>query len=198
MGKILIIAASRSGTKYASEMYRAAGLDIGHERMGEAGFVGWQSVANIHRGWKPWSDGEFAAVWHQVRDPLATISSMQTHDPDMIRSIGRIVSLPPDPIAALMAYWLHWQDFADRHAEWRYRVEDLRAGGSAWPDAVVRTNALHRLGKIGAALSEDAPDIPRDTNRRKHGALTWADLENADGQRCAAVKARAIEYGYTQ
>jgi len=192
--RLLIVAASRSGTRYACRYLAARfGLTIGHERIGPDGAAGWPFLLSDWRGW----DGEAgdwraAHAWsptvHQVRQPLATISSMMTHVPLMMGQIARDMGgLPEDPVAARMGYWLEWQRRAESETAIRYRVEDLTPGGAA------ERLLADRLG-LRPADRRDAP--PTTENTRKHPRLTWEDLDRADADLASAVRRRARAYGY--
>jgi len=64
---IFVCACARSGTKYIVEVLKRLGYDIGHERAGEDGSVGYHLA--VIRPEK---------CLHQVRHPIKQISSMRT------------------------------------------------------------------------------------------------------------------------
>src|SRR5690606_37917435 len=85
--KVLVITGcGRSGTTFSSKFLKGAGLAIGHERLNLHGIRSWYLVSNEGRVPFGPSDRDIKSldlvVVHQVREPLAAISSML--------SIGRL------------------------------------------------------------------------------------------------------------
>ena len=83
--KLLITGCGRSGTLYATELWRALGLDIQHERpvppngvMGEDGVASWfLAVDDPEPPSGPSTQNyEFGITIHQVREPLKVIASV--------------------------------------------------------------------------------------------------------------------------
>ena len=186
---ILITGCPRSGTGYASQIFQAQGLDIGHERLGTDGVSSWLFAVEDHR--YPWHPpGElrqnygFEVILHQVRDPLRVLASMTVlRRPDWT-FIGRHLALPKMPLERRIGFYLHWTELCDRQAHYRYRVEDIAV---EWP-------RLHQFCGGIAAWTGEAQGISKTYNRRRHQDLTWTQVLATPGGREVAAKAQA--YGY--
>jgi hypothetical protein len=190
-GKCLITGCGRSGTKYAAALLSAAGLRIGHETMGRDGIASWLLAAlPAAPGWGPsGEDFHFRTILHQVRNPLAAISSMQTIQPTSWRYICQHVPCSmEDPLLFRCAtYWREWNLKAESIAAWSYRLEDI---DSAWEELCARL-AL-------PATREALNAVARNLNTRKGSFenVTWDDLKNLDPRLCLAVQEQAARYGY--
>ena len=180
--KLLVIGCPRSGTLYTAEFLRALGVRVKHESLGRDGSVGW-----LYAVQPPGESEDYGRVWHVVRDPLRTISSLALFTRTLWRVIGHWVKLPRHPLRRRMAFWIEWNRLAERRADWRFRVEDLRAGRRAFAEA---------LARLGIPKATPAPAVARDTNTRPHPVVTWADLDAASPALARQVRDLAIEYGY--
>lgn len=97
----LVVGHPRSGTGYASALFRANGIDVGHEVMGEHGTSNWQfAVRSLAAGQAlhlpdnilP-SDVEFEQVIHLVRNPVNCINSTMFTEQDSEPFRGEYVNL---------------------------------------------------------------------------------------------------------
>ena len=81
---LLITGCARSGTGYASLLFKKMGLDIGHEEYGADGISSWLFAVDAEN--VPWGpsrkDVKFGKVFHQVRHPLKAIGSIYTYEPE--------------------------------------------------------------------------------------------------------------------
>lgn len=134
-------------------------------------------------------------VFHQVRDPMATVGSLLTFGlfdrPHTFGDAGRNIvdwfAVGPDPVTSAVRYWTEWNVRCGQHATRRWRVEDVDA------DLLLDVGAW-----LGVAVNapQDALDaVPTNTNRKGTPVkIGWDDLpDNADTQ--AAYKL-AERYGY--
>lgn len=78
--ELLILGHPRSGTGYMSALYKANGLDVGHEVLGLHGTSNWQFAVRAER--YPFDvdgvrrqDVTFKEIIHIIREPLAAINS---------------------------------------------------------------------------------------------------------------------------
>ena len=167
------------------------GLSMGHGKLGVDGTVGegWATGRSIVPGERG-KRVAFQHVWHQVREPLACIASLAKHYPRSRWSrFGPYVHLPRDPIARSMAYYLRWNEIAERRAQWRYRIEDIAPGSDVFIEM------CRRLGLNNPPF----PDVPTDTHAaREPLRLLWAALESADATLASAIREMAERYGYAQ
>jgi hypothetical protein len=170
----------------------------------------------------PRSAYDFGHVVHQVRHPLAAISSCTTFKDESWRFICEHVECSPDDSVLLRAakYWLLWNERAQEGATWRIRVEDL---------PVVFPELCERVGvEADRSVLER---VPRDVNTRSFGRpfhlyeqlwerlglepssagrawfarvvrgpasrpLTWEDLDAVSPSWAERIRLKAREYGY--
>lgn len=173
-----IVACARSGTLFMSKLLKELGLDIGHEKMGEDGSVGYH-LAVI----KP--DNCF----HQVREPLKQISSMMAHQSwGFMKDVIDI----QDGLLGCMQYWLKWNELCEEFCVWRYKIEEL-------PD--IWDEFCERIGHEKCEM----PNVPTDTNTSKkhkyqerinYREYSWDDLFKENGKLAQDIIDKAIKYGY--
>jgi hypothetical protein len=222
---LLVTGAGRSGTKYMCFVLKRLGLDVRHERLGRDGIASWSMAVDAAE--PPWgvrrSSYEFAHVLHQVRHPLATISSCTTFKDESWRFICEHVECATtDPVLLRAAkYWLLWNERAEDGATSRLRVEDL---------PLVFPELCERLGiEVDASV---LARVPTDVNTRSFGRpfhvyehlwerlrlepspagrgwfarlardpqrppLTWEDLDAVSSSWAERIRLKAREYGYT-
>jgi hypothetical protein len=187
----LITGCGRSGTKYISRVLSSGGLDIGHEIMGKDGIASW--LLGVDADSVPWGprrrDFQFRTILHQVRHPLAVISSMQTCAQVSWSFICRHVRCElEEPLALRCAkYWRYWNEQIESEADWRYRIEDVQ---------IIRDELCERTGcRVSQAV---LAVVPRNINSRQdaYKALDWNTLRSLDAPLCLAIQEQAVRYGY--
>lgn len=221
--QLLIIGTGRSGTLYTSRVFRAAGLDLQHERMGVFGcvsmyfvpFVTDCSIVNdgqkqpIHDG-EHRTDYEFAHIWHQVRDPLKTIDSLAKSFTRKVRvwtARQLHVSMPglsselrcpfEDKLVWALRYWVDANLLCEMQTAWRFRVEEF-----PWSEMQSR---------LGLDVGE-LPVVKTTTNRNLRYAMkskeqiqrindemyntTWDRLLSLDVAYAKKAQQMAVVYGY--
>jgi hypothetical protein len=176
-----------------------------HESIGTDGCVSWlMAVLAAEVPWGAARDGTvaFEHIFHQVRHPLAVISSAwSTEGPPswefICRHMPRIKAT--DSVEVRCAkYWIYWNRAAERQAEWTYRVEDLEA---AWPELCrrlgkeldprhLKTVSTSANSRITKPQSRGVKALERD--------FTWDNLRCILKPRLFAKLCRsARHYGYT-
>lgn len=191
---LLITGCGRSGTSYTAKILQKGGFDAPHENVGAMGTVSWFSTYNglsLTHHLAP--DLRFIHVFHQVRHPLNTISSVYySFDPISWGFIERNIPHihPKDSLLTKAAkYWYYWNLKADAISEWTYRVEDLER---VWPEFCRR---------LGYNISSKVFDgVPRDTNtwNMVQHRFTWKELfEQLDEDLFDDIQALAMKYGYS-
>lgn len=221
--RLLITGCGRSGTKYASFALQRLGLEVPHERLGRDGISSWtMAVAAESRPYgPPSSEVSFQHIFHQVREPLATITSCMTFNNESWDFICRHIECRPVAPVLIKAatYWLLWNKKAEEIATWRYRIEDFHDG--------VAHEICRRMGV--SSNVDTIISIPRNFNTRREGrtvhffeelfrraglnvpatlratvakpaapeCVSWGALEKADPVLCARIRAKATEYGYS-
>ncbi len=215
--RLLVTGCGRSGTLYASLVWRAVGLDVRHEMpvapngvMGADGIASWyMAVDDPEPPYGPSAGGyAFDLVIHQVRHPLKVIPSVAQfvlRNPPSRRYIER--NCPGSRLSwsdrlrgrkrALLLeaarYWYHWNLLAA-----------VKAGGGEMVQVERLIEELPRLcDRLGVVCAPGAAGtVSTAANARHHyveeepWSLTWGDLEELDPSLCAKVRDLARSYGY--
>lgn len=207
----------RSGTLYSANVWRRAGLDIGHEHTRGDGTVSFLFGVNDPAGYPamPWAYPkgrcahvgerrdyfEFQCFWHQVRTPLKTIGSMALVVPnDQWDWFRRHIPLAPpraDKRLLGLELWVRWNKLCQEQAQWTYCVEDMPR---LWPRMLLKLGLRPR----------PMPDVRKDMHRSlrwgkpfvdKEKAKntpdpTWSELELLSKDLVREARALAERYGY--
>ncbi len=214
--RLLITGCGRSGTLYATEVWRSLGLDIRHERpipphgsMGRDGVASWfMTVDDPNPPFGPSAAGyKFDLVLHVVRDPLKVIASVaqfilrkglsspkyiERYAPET-RLNARERTLEPKQQFILRAarYWYHWNLLAQAKADKIVQVEQL----------IPALPGLCEL--LGVAFRSGLADrISKHTNarwqyvREDPWIVEWTDIETLDPNLCKNIFCLAASYGY--
>jgi len=191
--RLLIVGCGRSGTMYTARLLNSFGLDIGHERIGPDGAIGWALAGSVpfrnHRGEMPDPRAyEWGTILHQVRNPLDAIASMMTHHRRVFEYMERELALEPlgPRLRRAARAWLAWNRHCEQLAAWTYPIEEIR------PDSW-HTDKL--AAKVGVKVPRTWLDLPQTLNHREHRAITWADLGRWPILAFGIVEA-ARDYGY--
>lgn len=191
---LLITGCARSGTHYIAALLTLSGLPIKHEREGAMGTSSWTMAVDAVK--TPWGPGflkfKFRHVFHQVRDPLKTISACTTEPEKSWEFI--CVHIPQikmkDRLVVKCAkYWYYWNLEAEKKAEFTYRIEDIE-------------NVLDEMSfRLGYPLAKDALAwVPKDLNHRpRKVTYSWSDLKVllADPVLYQNIVDMATRYGYS-
>ena len=118
---LLIIGCGRSGTNYLALVLEKAGYEIFHERIGKHGTVSWPMTVNSISPWGPLSEDSFLNIFHQVKHPLAVLTSwiVNLHDLNrdewlfIRRHIPQIKS-EDSLIVQCAKYWYYWNLLAEK------------------------------------------------------------------------------------
>ena len=213
--KLLVTGCGRSGTLYASEVWKGQGLDVRHENplppngcMGKDGIASWyMAVDDPNPPFGPSAAGyEFDFVLHQVRHPLKVIASVAQfvlEDPlsrDYIernapqtRLLAAECSMPRKEQSLLQAsrYWYYWNRLAHAKANMRVQVENLIA------------SLAEICSRLGISYT---PKVADEVSTSTHGrylylneaywVITWEDIETLDRELCQKILDLATTYGY--
>ena len=214
--KLLITGCGRSGTFYATEVWRSLGLDIRHERpipphrsMGKDGVASWfMAVDDPNPPFGPSAAGyKFDFVLHLVRHPLKVIASVaqfilqkglpspkyiEYHAPETQLNFGECALEPKQQLILRAArYWYHWNSLAQAKADETVQVEQLIL-------------ALPRLCEsLGVEYKPGLADkISKNTNARWHYVredpwiVEWADIDALDPSLSKKIRDLAASYSY--
>ena len=196
---LLIIGCGRSGTTYISKFWKNVGLDIRHEKYGAHGLSNWYFTPGPQMTKGPFGahiglfgDYTYKCIFHQVRHPLCTIASVMTLTPQSWNWLSSWVPIKKDDslLKKSMKYWYHWNRLAENNAELTYQVEQI--------DDVFEEfcNRLERLDLFNSDNMNKIKKMPSNINSRKHGDISWKDLEREDSALCNLIKEQAKRYGY--
>lgn len=128
---IIITGCPRSGTGYAAAFFRHNGIDVGHEEFGKHGISSWcLAAADNNSVWGPSftevkEKYKTSIIFHQVRNPIDTISSLMTINHVSYSFMSKYMFPPCDGLEWCMYAWLQWNIMAEKIAEKTYRVEDI-------------------------------------------------------------------------
>ena len=191
---LLITGCARSGTTYIAKALQESDLEIGHERMLKDGVSSWYLAASPKRTKRRVNPEKyrFAHTFHQVRNPLRTISSVYAtenrHSWNYILSQIPEIRISDSHLVKCAKYWYYWNLKAEKLAEWTYRVEDL---DKLWDEFE------KRLGKKVVRPSEER--MPKNTNTKgSHTEFSWEDLHRElDSDLFQKVQSLALKYGYS-
>lgn len=181
--KLVVIGCGRSGTGFSTRLFQELGLDIKHEEMGKDGTSSWPATLWNHL------PQEFEHIFHQVREPLNAISSIQTFVEGSWRFIGRqnFFKLTDDKILNSANYWYHWNLLAETRTDFRYRVEDI----------------FDLLPLICSELGMEYKDLSylkeKGINSRKgtFDKLTWGTIKEKNEALYNKIYNMALRYGYS-
>jgi hypothetical protein len=194
--KIIITGCGRSATQFTSKLFNELGVKIGHERLERNGIVSWTLVPDTNNNiWGPSYNSIKCAkmpIVHQVRDPLAVISStMRVFSKNKSwKFIGQFIPIiEQDPvIIKAMKYWYYWNLIAEKKSIHSYRVENIE-------------NELDKLIDIGGFKIKADKDIvlrsiSKNTHSREHLSLSWDDLRKTDIFLTKKILEMSKRYGY--
>lgn len=193
---ICVTGCGRSGTTFSTHLFSKIGMDCPHEKLGKDGICSWMIgvISNEPYVGPCYSDLDIDThMFHQVRHPLHTISSLQTFGNKTWNYIRKFIPIEPTDNIILkgMKYWYFWNMSAEKICEYTYQVEKIK-------------NEIHILSKKGnfqdkvpSNISEICDQLTaQKVNTRKYKPLTWEDLYNIDPELCFRIKELAKRYGY--
>lgn len=200
--RFVVTATPGSGTRYLTEVLKAAGVDAGHERAlhhgtAEGGFQLLQCRHDAEVSWyaAPWLHLFAFPTIHLVRAPLDTISTLTRmrkwserphHQGTFRRFAADAFDYPPGP-QRMARFWLDWNTYAER-ADHRWRLDELPA------DEIYRILQAVELRHIEPSVIAEAIRTTRPTGSRRNGRpnYDWTDLGPLEGE----VRERAAAYGF--
>lgn len=190
---VLITGCGRSGTTYTTNLLRACGLDVKHEKIGIDGSVSWFMAVDSDF---PWGSGDthFRHTFHQIRDPIDVITSFYVNIDHVAWVWNYVYNYIPeikreDPhLVKCAKYWYYWNLKAEEKSEWSYRIEDI--------EEVFEEMSF----RLGVSLDKNALNIvPKNTNswQSTEKKITWGDLRKVlNVKDFNNIRNLAIKYGY--
>lgn len=168
--KVVVMAHPRSGTGYMSHLFRAFGMDVGHENdMGRDGIASWLFGGCENPRWGPDPNNyRFENRIHLVRNPVKVVASvLACVDEGVQEYMAREAGIDPEfaaPRRVLEVYCAWDKRIRIRKPNMRVRVEDAPAHLTKWlgrePSAAALppTAVNCREEKLGGI--SDPPDFP--------------------------------------
>lgn len=181
---LFIIGCGRSGTSFVSKFFSQNGIYIGHETLGRDGMASWMGAVHskneLEKGYK--------LILHQVRNPLDTISSLQTfnnHSWDYIQKHIVEIQNKDSILEKSMKYWYHWNVLAEGKTNLRYKIEEI---DYFYPfiakilnkPVVLKKNSLLKV----------------NSRQAEYQKITWSDLKSVSVKYYDHCKFLAHRYGY--
>ena len=231
---VLVTGCARSGTLFMSKVLQSLGLKVGHEYVDDHGTASHFFAAKCKLDYPVISskhpkgrcihvneqreDFVFDHVFHQIRNPLKTISSLRWTGvrADHMRAATQLDVKKAVSAHRALVYWVEWNLLAEAQATRQYRIEDidkvfpelassLGLGAVPLPDIPKDTHTERRWEQPYSVISTDpktgekSPFVPTSVRKRVVEAtpeLTWADLEKIDPEYTKRAKQLAEKYGY--
>lgn len=198
---ILVVACPRSGTGYASRVFRAIGYDVKHESWGKDGISSYYYADDMFiKKIEKCLRGRELVVFHQVRHPLKMISSYKARLKN-IRDVVPDIPASDSDLQKAAKFWYYWNkkiEDRDWNIAMRYQVEKM-------------TKNLRRIvsfvGEYKPSMLEQAKSVPTDVNtskvsqpiRRKEycHVHSWKEIRSSLGNNWTdLLMAMAERYGY--
>lgn len=196
IGRFVVSGPGRSGTGYISAVLTLAGIPTGHESVYGPG----EALGRVAVDWRGYvGDASWLAaplapalraggirVYHQIRNPIATIRSMVKiglfhpgHD-ELHRDVLEVARVFAPHVFELgraldraCSFWLAWWDLLEPVADRRWRLEDVDAELVAELARDVGLDPAHL--RIGRALAAVRTDV--NTRPGRGPSLRWEDLD---------------------
>jgi len=192
---MIFLGCPRSGTKYITKVCESVGKKVGHERCAKNGISYWKLVAGTEHAHAGLMSFAGHRVLHQVRDPIATIGSMQTLGGNAWSFMRKHLDLPKikgeSKIVVGAKAWVGWNKRAQEIAQHTYRVESLT-------DPDVWTKFCKWTGiDIGVRAIYSVPfDVNTRLGHVKYASITGRTLRDLNEEVWREVKDLAASYGY--
>lgn len=189
-GRFRVIACPRSGTRYTTRLFLAAGKVVGHERDGVDGTVSCFMAVDDFYYWAHvgprLSEADYPTTLHQVRHPLKAIAAMTRMDKPAFwhwQSVHTGITLDePSPLPQAR-FWLAWNRLCREQADYSYRIEAIE---DEWPrlsELVKCSTVFPSVGRHGVTSGA----------RRE---VTWDELKSHDPLLAEEIREEAGRYGY--
>jgi len=184
----LITGCGRQGTKYIAKALSMCGLDVRHESVGTDGTVSsfYCFESDTYPGDHIVPRPSFNLVLHQVRNPLDTISSIQTGMSWNWTCKFLPVGAEDELVKRCCYNWLVFNEHAEKQAAMTYQIEKLE---NVWGE-------LQNLIGFNKPY-KNIERLPRNINTRRHTNLNWCDIKRAAPEIYEDIVLASERYGYT-
>jgi hypothetical protein len=190
---ICITGCGRSGTTFSAQVLRQMGLNIGHERLRKNGISSWYLVSKnkkVQLGSSLYDLRKMnKVIIHQVREPLASISSMLSTGSPSWKFLSKEIPISIEndsKILRAMKYYYYWNLQTEDIADVRIKAENFL-------QEIEKT-----LMKFQVEFNSNKVTITKGSmvNTRKHDKLTWSNLKNEDEVLAEKISLLGKKYGY--
>lgn len=199
MKPYIVTGCGRSGTGYMAQVLTSAHVPCGHERLFQGKGDAKLEPDSVDSSWfaAPFVRDRDAMVIHQVREPMAVVSSWLANrsmrSQFVVRFLLKWCPRPltePDPASAVLQYWVQWNRMVEYHANYRWQVETITREDIY--DSLILSGRDVNKSSIGSALGSTSSI----TNRKESDVpkVTWNDIKNKEVRKEA--EKLASKYGY--
>lgn len=162
--KYLVLSHPRSGSGYMSHLFKTAGYDVGHERVGKHGISSWMLATYAP---PPWTfdyaergDYKFDTIIQVIREPIAAVASIALTESASLYFRSKYVLIYGNLYERAVMSYIGWNKLIQaQQPHYTWRLE----------------NSHVQLGKL--LRKQIAPIPPQNT--RAHDPLTLADLRDS-------------------
>jgi hypothetical protein len=192
---IAIIGCGRSGTTFSSKILKDLGIIIGHERLLKNGISSWYLISDqkdVPLGPTFRQINNLHPIYiHQVREPLAAISSVLSLGNPSWKFLAKEIPLDiinDSPALKAMKYYYYWNIKAEKFTSYRVRSEFF----------LKDIMPILQAHKIETCSQNTIISKNDKINTRQHSQLTWDDLRNEDVNLYESIRMLGKKYGYPQ
>eukprot|EP00051_Salpingoeca_urceolata_P010446 m.127787 g.127787 ORF g.127787 m.127787 type:complete len:345 (-) comp16717_c0_seq2:904-1938(-) len=197
---LLVTCTPRSGSVFTHVILRKLGYDMANDWApagpGKDGVVSWIFGVRDAVGFGPehLNGARFRAVVHQVREPLASVTSMCTEPMETREApfLARHISIkgPGGRLGNALRFFVQWHEHLDRAGLYTYRFDDLR---QALP-AITRLAGLHP--PTDEAIAQAISRTPTTNHRSHRTTVSWPELKRVDPVYAKRLWTLATRYGF--
>jgi len=213
---LLISATPRSGTVRTQKLFASLSFNITDDwgNPGKHGTVSWMlAFRDSPRGYfGPVNIAEnesFEHVVHQIREPLASITSMAFTEPwddeNYFSFVNRHIDLPPPPpnmtltkkilsdemrLSFALRMWVQWHEFLDEISEFHFKMENL---------TIDVMKKIIKIANLTMPSDEKFQKLQfkKIVNARKHREkISWEELKTIDFKFFERAQILATKYNY--
>uniref|UniRef100_A0A7S1BHU8 Uncharacterized protein n=1 Tax=Corethron hystrix TaxID=216773 RepID=A0A7S1BHU8_9STRA len=195
---LLITGTPRSATVYATNLLQSHGMQVQNDWANPKrhGSVSWIFAFEDNNNFGPARTygRTFDTIFHQIKEPLGSITSMCT-EPVLtgeLNFLQRHILLESSREGsvyrsrATLEFWVEWQTFLQKMRFPTYQIEQ------------VEPRDIFRLAHLQQYYHERSDRVSSSTNSRKHrNKFTWQELYTIDPKYAAEAWDLAHYYGYS-
>jgi hypothetical protein len=196
--RIKILTYPRSGSRFTARLLKSLGCMVEQERLGADGTVSWVHAGTGTVRGRTSEFFEAGIVLHQVREPLAAITSASTMSASSFLYLSRNSSIPlnceirssrEERLLFCLKVYPIWHDLILSHnPEWRYRIESLNSE-DIWGEFCDRLGVAGKWEEMGKSVRHSRVHLYETV-------CTWDEAFSLDSFAAGRVRELAAGYGY--